>query len=482
MENQSRTFFSGIIKQLSLGRRLRDFLPGVLEDLCTHFGFGSGFVYWADHTGLQTLYASYAAYGEAALAPTLDLAALCGSEMVARLVLRQEVSFRAHHEKDALAEALAPVFGAQSMILVPMTDSDGSLMGLAGMTDRRGESRLAEDDLTFAYLVLESVATNVRMRLYRHQREITREALKSVLDNMGVDVYVKDYYTHEILYANRSMGAPYGGVENMLGKVCWEVLYKDKTEQCDFCPQKKLLDEEGNPKKIYCWDYQRPWDGTWFRVLSTAFRWTDGRLAHIVSSVDITENKRNEEIIRQIAEYDYLTGLPNRYKWTNDCDARMEQGEQEGYLLFFDLDGFKTVNDSLGHKAGDALLMRIGDFLRDSGYTKDNSYRHGGDEFVVMHLAEADGTVDDVCNYLLNRFSSPWKLPEGEVMVGLSIGISHFPDDGDEPSKLLRMADKAMYEAKRAGGNVAWFYNRGRPCPAARYRRKGKAEKSLNKY
>ncbi len=474
MEKQSRTFFSGIIKQLNLGRRLRDFLPGVLEDLCVHFGFGSGFVYWADHTGLQTLYASYAAYGEAALTPMLDLHALLGQDMLAQLAQVQEVSFRAHSSKDDLAEKMAEIFGAHSMILVPMADTDGSLMGFTGMSDRRGESRLVEDDLTFAYLVLESVATNVRMRLYRHQREATRETLRSVLDNMGVDVYVKDYYTHEILYANRSMGIPYGGTENMLGKVCWEVLYRDQTEQCDFCPQKKLLDENGNPLKIYSWDYQRPWDGAWFRVLSAAFRWTDGRLAHIVSSIDISENKRNEEIIRQVAEYDYLTGLPNRYRWTNDCDVRVDLGDREGFLLFFDLDGFKAVNDKLGHKAGDTLLMRISDFLRGSSYTENNSYRHGGDEFVVMHMAGENGTVDDVCSYLISRFSQPWQLPEGNVMVGISIGVSHIPVDGVEPSKLLRMADKAMYEAKRAGGNAAWYYNRGRPCPASRYRRKDK--------
>ncbi len=101
--------------------------------------------------------------------------------------------------------------------------------------------------------------------------------------------------------------------------------HTDKVKPCDFCPQPKLVDQHGEPSKIYSWDYQRPFDGAWFRVLSGTFRWLDGRLAHVVSSVDITENKNNEALIARLANYDPLTNLPNRRKLMADCEHLIQE-------------------------------------------------------------------------------------------------------------------------------------------------------------
>ena len=192
------------------------------------------------------------------------------------------------------------------------------------------------EDISFTYAVLASVANHVKLQLYQKRAEATDASLKTMMDHMGIDIYVNDFYTHEVLYANRSMAEPYGGVENLIGKICWKTLYTDKIEECNYCPQKNLIDEDGGPTKVYSWDYQRPFDGSWFRVLSAAFQWTDGRLAHIVSSVDISENKHNEEVIRQLAEYDSLTGLPNRYRLQLDCDKYLgdTQNGVESFLRF----------------------------------------------------------------------------------------------------------------------------------------------------
>lgn len=140
-------------------------------------------------------------------------------------------------------------------------------------------------------------------------------------------------------------GSPLRWPSAFLGKLCWQVLFPGQSGPCEFCPQKHLLDENGNRGKVYVWDYQRPFDGTWFRVFSAAFRWVDGRLAHVVSSADITDNKRNEELIQYLANFDSLTGLPNRRKLINDCDNMIGhmRDNAKAYLLFFDLDGFKAI-------------------------------------------------------------------------------------------------------------------------------------------
>ena len=101
-----------------------------------------------------------------------------------------------------------------------------------------------------------------------------------------------------MLYANESMAAPYGGIEHFEGKKCWQALYKDKTGECEFCPKKHLIDENGLPTKVYSWDYQRPFDKCWFRVFSAAFAWIDGQMAHVITSVDIDHQKTIEEELR----------------------------------------------------------------------------------------------------------------------------------------------------------------------------------------
>src|SRR5699024_10615050 len=104
--------------------------------------------------------------------------------------------------------------------------------------------------------------------------------------------------SHDMLYANRSMVEPYGGIEHFWGKKCWEALYSDKTGECEFCPKRHLIDENGHPTKVYSWDYQRPFDKCWFRVFSAAFAWIDGQMAHVITSVDIDHQKKIEEELR----------------------------------------------------------------------------------------------------------------------------------------------------------------------------------------
>ena len=148
------------------------------------------------------------------------------------------------------------------------------------------------------HLILGSLSKEIAVREYKEREVRASKTLSSIMNNMGVDIYVNSFDSHDMLYANESMAAPYGGIEHFEGKKCWQALYKDKTGECEFCPKKHLIDENGLPTKVYSWDYQRPFDKCWFRVFSAAFAWIDGQMAHVITSVDIDHQKTIEEELR----------------------------------------------------------------------------------------------------------------------------------------------------------------------------------------
>lgn len=206
-----------------------------------------------------------------------------------------------------------------------------------------------------------------------------------------------------------------------------------------------------------------------------AFRRTDGRLfdveiqldpisggGAVVNFADITCRKAAEAIVWRQANYDLLTGLPNRRM----CQARLEdmlvqarRSQEIIALLFIDLDGFKAVNDTYGHAAGDFVLRATAERLQAAIRESDLAARLAGDEFVVIlrHLAGED-YAGGVAAKLLEALSEPAPFGEHLLAVGASIGIALYPRDADMPEALIRCADQAMYQAKEAGKRAYRFY------------------------
>ena len=177
---------------------------------------------------------------------------------------------------------------------------------------------------------------------------------------------------------------------------------------------------------------------------------------------DVTDRKRYEDELRQLANYDTLTGLPNRtlfHERLRHALSHARRHNQRVALLFLDLDRFKQINDSLGHAAGDSLLKQVARRLSRSVREDDSVSRLGGDEFTVIlegvASLEAIGVVGEK---VLKAFAEPFVLNGTEVVVSPSIGISVFPDDGDDSATLLKNADLAMYHAKDQGRNNYQFY------------------------
>lgn len=172
---------------------------------------------------------------------------------------------------------------------------------------------------------------------------------------------------------------------------------------------------------------------------------------------DISQIKAHEAELDRVAHYDSLTGLPNRRLLSDRLSQSIKRAERSGKssaICFLDLDGFKTVNDLHGHKAGDALLVRVTQNLQHVLRAEDTLARMGGDEFVVILSNVAS---PEECALILDRILAAIRQPvliDGHtVHISASIGVSLYPADNADPDTLLRHADQAMYLAKQAGKN-----------------------------
>jgi len=163
---------------------------------------------------------------------------------------------------------------------------------------------------------------------------------------------------------------------------------------------------------------------------------------------DISERKAAEEKIKKMAHYDHLTSLPNRALFNDRLlheVAVARRNTLQMALMFIDLDGFKGVNDSLGHQAGDQLLQEVAQRLRSSLREADTVARLGGDEFaVILSGLEGQGDVANKAKEIIKSLSAPYPDVGESCRIGCSIGIAMFPDDTDDQETLLNYADASM--------------------------------------
>ncbi len=195
----------------------------------------------------------------------------------------------------------------------------------------------------------------------------------------------------------------------------------------------------------------------------TPIRDDSGLISHFVSTAkDVTERVSAEERLNRLANYDGLTGLPNRTLFLDRLQQALAGANRNGHLvalLFMDLNRFKVINDSLGHAAGDALLTEVAARLSRCTRATDTVARLGGDEFtfVISDVQRAEHVVR-VLQKILDTFSSPVVVGDREIFVSTSIGVSLYPQDGEDADTLLKHADIAMYYAKSTGANSYRFY------------------------
>ncbi|WP_030205860.1 bifunctional diguanylate cyclase/phosphodiesterase [Streptomyces sp. NRRL S-87] len=204
--------------------------------------------------------------------------------------------------------------------------------------------------------------------------------------------------------------------------------------------------------------------GEWLNVESTVNRHQGGL---ILNSRDVTERVRLQAQLQHSAEHDPLTDLPNRALFTRRVRQALtgrRAGDHSSAVLFIDLDGFKAVNDSIGHQAGDELLIEAARRLHESVRAGDTAARLGGDEFAALILGDGsrdrsarEYQVHEIAERLRATLSQPYRIAGSEVRVAASIGVA-FADPGISPSDLMRNADLAMYRAKAGGKDRVELY------------------------
>lgn len=185
-------------------------------------------------------------------------------------------------------------------------------------------------------------------------------------------------------------------------------------------------------------------------------------LRNMVSSI---MNKDSELVVMQnLAHYDQLTGLKNRTALETYLEETLELESEDHTLtfLYLDLDGFKSVNDSLGHQTGDVLLQKVAQRLTALSHEDGITVRLGGDEFLIVLRSASDDPRQEAVQYaqdIIQSLNKPFVIEYERVHIGCSIGGAEYPTNSNNPSEIIRMADEALYRSKRAGKNRVTFYS-----------------------
>jgi len=251
--------------------------------------------------------------------------------------------------------------------------------------------------------------------------------------------------------------------ERTLGKTRWELPILGVTE-AQWQAHRQVLERHEPFKDLVYQIETDPGQLRWFSITGNPMFGQDGEfLGYRGVGKDITERKAAEQQIEFLAYRDTLTGLPNRLLLNDrfeQAKAYADRFKTKVALLFLDLDNFKTINDSLGHAVGDHLLkeiaLRLGEGIRDT----DTVSRQGGDEFLIVlsDLPDAD-SIAPILDKLMKRLRDTFWIDGHELSTSISVGITLYPEDGEDFDSLLKKADMAMYRAKDSGRNTYRFFD-----------------------
>lgn len=334
---------------------------------------------------------------------------------------------------------------ANTCISVPIAINNVKAMYLfvMGDSDDFGSDESVIEYIEDAAMIIHSIAQS---KVINNSLISSYEVLQKILDNIGSGIIVCSKSTGNILFEN-DMASHVSEVRETI-RECLEEVFKNSD----------ISDQLGTPMERYNTE-----SGLWFEVRFSELKWIDGSDVVVATASDITQKKKNQQKIEYQAHNDFLTGLYNRMKCEVDLRKvirRTEKAGLKGAVLFIDLDDFKHINDGLGHQYGDILLQQIAAGLTGIPGLRGHCYRMGGDEFIIIIGPELYDELGKMVAYIKTLFNKPWYLMETEYFCTMSMGIAVFPDNSVDVHEITRMADVAMYEAKRSGKNGYAYYSR----------------------
>jgi diguanylate cyclase (GGDEF)-like protein/PAS domain S-box-containing protein len=290
-----------------------------------------------------------------------------------------------------------------------------------------------------------------RKRMERRLRE-SEERYKGLADVAFDGLAV--HFDGVILNANRSFEAIFGHPEgSLLGTDIFALFEEDSA---------RLFKRELDSGRVLELSGRQEGGADVHVEASTRACLYHGDPAYVTAVRDITRRRQTEDVVRRQAWYDSLTGLPNRILFLDRLEHALVQARRDGRrvaVLFMDLDRFKIVNDSLGHGVGDQLLQAASGRLQALLRKGDTLARLGGDEFVVLLEDAAVGDdAQTVARKIIESLGQPFPIGSQEIHIGASVGVAYFPDHAGEGERLIKLADMAMYRAKKNGRNQCAVY------------------------
>ena len=325
----------------------------------------------------------------------------------------------------------------------PYRDGKGEVAGLVGVMVDITEQKKLEHALKNSEEKYRALFNNLFEGL---------AYFESVLDDQGLIV---DYQILEVNVAFEKLTGI--NKSELLGRRISQMMFNQPSIKLDWIT---ILRDVALNGKANTFEFFSSIADKWF--LASVYSSQPGYCAVIIS--DISQQKAEIERAQHYAYHDPLTGLPNRRLFSDRLTLAIGQGKRENEkiaVVFLDLDKFKDVNDTLGHEGGDILLKEVAQRLVGSIREGDTASRIGGDEFVLIlpnlkEYAEADKIVTRI----LNQCRHPFHIKQHVIEITASIGVSFFPQDGDDVTSLTRSADIAMYFCKEQGRNGIYYANK----------------------
>jgi len=293
----------------------------------------------------------------------------------------------------------------------------------------------------------------------------SRQLLQLVMDNVPQAIFWKNCDL-EYMGCNRSFAkdAGFNDPEQLVGKTDYDLPWRkeeaDWYRKCD----RRVIESGASQHRIL--ETQQQADGTeaWVETNKIPLHDEGGKVMGMLGTYeDITQFKRQQEELRQLSDYDMLTGLANRKLFKERLAYALDSSRKNGIhaLLLIDLDHFKTLNDSLGHHFGDHMLVALGQRLREYIPLEHLVARLGGDEFaILLENVEGRTQAETIADSLMQEIRIPSWINGHEIVMTASLGLALFPDHGLAAKDLLRNAETAMYYAKGQGRNSSHFFTK----------------------